>query len=685
MSLRSHLLVYTVVLALVLAFGATLAVASTPYYAVAVSLGKVFLIKYDGTTVTSSLLSDLNQSSLTGVATWNGHDNKVFVADSASTGDTAPRTLRVGRLVNITTANPGVQWLGDPIQLKTTTDMLKQPGAMQVDASGGIYVVGSKWSDGTSGVHSGYAYVTPTNSWNDAAGSVSIARLETSTLFGVALPQSGGAVFSLQDTSTLWDGQSCVRSATGVPAPANPVKDTKDGGYFPQGITTGHDLTYMANYSTETDPNDGPTEVGSISVLDSSLNKISAAFQLGSFRPTDLSFFTVGTTDYLGVVGVLTNGHSQAWRLKINPVDGTPTTDGVLKHDLDSSSTHYCTVSSDDSVFWATNPQAGTVAVFDTSTWACHVLPSLGVGVGRIAQFLPDVITIPKPWLSDMPTQLYWVGRPFVGPTPQFVEGKAGSTFDWVDPADPADHPAGMVINHDTGVVTWPNPVRSNKAYTITVMATNGGGSGTASFTLSQFPKHAQDGEEVATARVAVTAVFAGEFYIESLDRLWGMLVMQAGSGLSVGQLVDVHGTMHTNNDGVRFIDQTSMNHLQGYVNLDPIFMPMNSVCGGKFPGPFGFSSGQWGITGGHGLNNVGLYVKVCGAVISVDEDFLSLVVDDNPGVETRVLLTTPVTTLKQGDLVEVTGICSMQKIGDAYVRSIKARDQYGLVVIPKE
>jgi len=85
-----------------------------------------------------------------------------------------------------------------------------------------------------------------------------------------------------------------------------------------------------------------------------------------------------------------------------------------------------------------------------------------------------------------------------------------------------------------TGVVSWPHPTGEGAPFTITITAANPYGADTKSFLLYQFPRQCEDEEVTETGSVSVTAVFPDAFYVESQDRVWGIRVMQAGSGVTV-------------------------------------------------------------------------------------------------------------------------------------------------------
>lgn len=380
---RLHSLTFILILALGLS---TALGAASPEWALTASLNKVFLVKYDGGTVTSYEAGLLSDSSLTGIGTYHGY---IFVADSATSGIIPSTTLHVGRMADPLT-NPTIQWLGDPIRLEQGANLLKQPGAVAVDANGGVYVLGGRWSDG-SNMHSNYAYVSSGDAW--AHSTVNIVDLPTTALMDISATGVGSQAVIANRGGGFWFDQTCATGANGASASApNPLND---GGYFPRGIAAGaNGFSYIANYSTELTLNAGPSNVGSISVINSvSLGKASEAFQLGEFRPTDIAFMALGGLDYLGIVGVTTGGVSQALRLTIDPATGLPIMNTAVLASLDGSSGHYAAGSADGSLFWATNPQANTVTVLDTLSWQIQSVTVAG-SASYIAGWVPEPSSI---------------------------------------------------------------------------------------------------------------------------------------------------------------------------------------------------------------------------------------------------------------------------------------------------
>lgn len=71
----------------------------------------------------------------------------------------------------------------------------------------------------------------------------------------------------------------------------------------------------------------------------------------------------------------------------------------------------------------------------------------------------------------------------YTGPTPQLTNPTCMTPIlNWSFDGSP---PAGMTVDHATGVVSWPDPVPSASPYTIAIRATNAQGNGTVSWQLT--------------------------------------------------------------------------------------------------------------------------------------------------------------------------------------------------------
>ncbi len=93
-----------------------------------------------------------------------------------------------------------------------------------------------------------------------------------------------------------------------------------------------------------------------------------------------------------------------------------------------------------------------------------------------------DLLTIDQliPVINDIPQDSTACGVPYTGPTPAVSHPLNMATLTWsIDNPEP-----GMTINPSTGVLSWPDPIRSEFPYLIFLRATNGAGSSTQSLFL---------------------------------------------------------------------------------------------------------------------------------------------------------------------------------------------------------
>jgi hypothetical protein len=191
------------------------------------------------------------------------------------------------------------------------------------------------------------------------------------------------------------------------------------------------------------------------------------------------------------------------------------------------------------------------------------------------------------------------------------------------------------------------------------------------------------DDTPVAVNGRRVSAVFDNCFYVQEEDRSCGVGVLWVGAMPALGDLANVTGDM-TTVDGERMIDADTVDWTDPDA-LVPIPIGMaNKLVGGNslqyLPGPP--PTGQMGILGKGGLNNIGLLVKTWGRVILVDgsptpafititDGFGEITVDLVPGAIVPIV----------GDKVSVIGISSCYAVADDLYSKIKLRDSTSLVI----
>jgi hypothetical protein len=367
-------------LALALVLAGTLVNAS-PQWAVTTTNSDVYLLDYSHPGTPTNATGTIPQGSgLGGVAVWG---NYAFVAGSAG-------KLYIGK-IDTTGLIPKINWLNN-VTLSTSTGDLMKPTAVAVDGTGGVYVI----NDPSGPTHSSFAYL-PSSGKTWASSGLNVFTIvdshgnPTALCADVATSESGTqAIIAHRDTrdgDTHFPDQSWVSAITGGSVSTNLPEDK---GYEPRGIAMGtNGLSYMVNHST--DMGHGPAEQGSISVISSSslASVVTAAIGTGTFRPTDVSFFTRGSASYLGIVGT-TDGRAEAMRITLG-ADGSPSMGTAVSKTLDISNA-FCSVSLDGSVFWITNPGTGVVTALDTLNWtAAGVTWSVPGQPQYIAAFTPSV------------------------------------------------------------------------------------------------------------------------------------------------------------------------------------------------------------------------------------------------------------------------------------------------------
>jgi hypothetical protein len=179
--------------------------------------------------------------------------------------------------------------------------------------------------------------------------------------------------------------------------------------------------------------------------------------------------------------------------------------------------------------------------------------------------------------------------------------------------------------------------------------------------------------------RVAGAIVSAGKdelgdcFYVESENRTCGIKVTGRSAGL--GERLIIGGVLATH-DGEREIAALSVDPDGTGSSLKPIGMPLKSIGGGDFFRVEGTTSGQIGIEGMSGLNNIGLLVKCWGKAGSIDQTSKTFTLEDGSGRFVKcVAPNDPTFSLpSDGAFMTITGISSMQ--GEPPVSIIRIRSQ---------
>jgi hypothetical protein len=121
----------------------------------------------------------------------------------------------------------------------------------------------------------------------------------------------------------------------------------------------------------------------------------------------------------------------------------------------------------------------------------------------------------------------------------------------------------------------------------------------------------------------SVSAAWTDVFYIEKDNRSCGMRVQKTSHGIAAGNRVNIGGLIGTNSDGERYIDASYV-YKAGSGSIKPVGVKNLAVGGGDFAYDVGPpKTGQQGILGGAGLNNMGLLVETWGRVTQIGAGYL--------------------------------------------------------------
>jgi len=156
------------------------------------------------------------------------------------------------------------------------------------------------------------------------------------------------------------------------------------------------------------------------------------------------------------------------------------------------------------------------------------------------------------------------------------------------------------------------------------------------------------------------TDFFTQFFYLEELTRSSGIRVAVSPANIAgltrERSVLNVIGAMGTTADGERQITAPMVIVVStNNSDLGPVAMSGRSVGGFDLGTP---PVGQYGVTGGLGLNNVGLLVRILGRVIEVGSGHV--LIDDGSGVNVRVDTSGLASPPVANDYLCVTGISSL-------------------------
>ena len=171
-----------------------------------------------------------------------------------------------------------------------------------------------------------------------------------------------------------------------------------------------------------------------------------------------------------------------------------------------------------------------------------------------------------------------------------------------------------------------------------------------------------------------VTASFDGFFYVQG-EQPWGIRVEVPGHPPAAGRKVSILGTVNVGPDGEKSIAATVVMPT-GVGSAEPLRMEIGELGGADWNYDSRQGTGQRGVVGGVGTNNIGLLVTITGVVTRSEtvgeETWFNLV--DASGAIVRVLLPKGMTLDPSWRRVEVTGISSCYKEGKHLYRLLRVR-----------
>jgi len=251
----------------------------------------------------------------------------------------------------------------------------------------------------------------------------------------------------------------------------------------------------------------------------------------------------------------------------------------------------------------------------------------------------------------------YTSGGPYTFDPANRTEDKGWESA-WVNGLDP-NQPVYFVVR----TVTLPHYNNQSTLTSLNSMQV-------ASEVLPQGSKLVADGTSVWSDDVIITATFPDCCYVENEDRTWGIRVESPYGGYpDPGTRAEAFGIIRTNEDGERYLEVID-GYITGTAEIAPLGMTNRALGGGDWNYDADTGAGQIGVTGGTGLNNIGLLVRTTGACTYVNDH--TFTIDDGSGV--GVTCVTPPTILASPawQQVAVTGASSIKKTDETYSRVLR-------------
>ena len=200
--------------------------------------------------------------------------------------------------------------------------------------------------------------------------------------------------------------------------------------------------------------------------------------------------------------------------------------------------------------------------------------------------------------------------------------------------------------------------------------------------------KRNPDGTRVALTDMVVTAIVtqpSNAVCVQDADRSSGIRVLPDAlpPALRVGDVVTVHGDLSTT-EGERVISGATITRTGSTTAPVPLGITNKSQGGSDWHYDADTGAGQRGVTGGSGLNNVGLLVRTWGNVKEFDPSTTPawFVIDDGSGSDVRCEVPSGVAVHRTWSHVAVTGISRLDRVEGDYMRRISVRGADDVTVV---
>lgn len=181
--------------------------------------------------------------------------------------------------------------------------------------------------------------------------------------------------------------------------------------------------------------------------------------------------------------------------------------------------------------------------------------------------------------------------------------------------------------------------------------------------------KKSPDGTFVICPSVHITGCFDDCIYVGTATHDFGIKVCCPGTYYSPGYRQYITGFVSTDSNNERCIIPCYMVDLTYQTGSAPIYMSNRSIGGSDWFYSPAAGTGQQGVVGSVGLNNIGLLVKTSGQIIEQGDGWFRI--SDGSGSGLRCILPGNAALLSRVGHVVVTGISSCQKNEDGTLQQV--------------